>query len=76
MDKARLGIRGLIGAAWTLALTMAVLPLLPTDAESRAQPVQSEHLKSLFDQHDVRYVLRATNRNATDCMHNEAERGQ
>ena len=71
-----LGIRGFIGAAWAVALIVAVLPLLPADAESRAQPVESEHLKALFDQHDVRFVLRANSRNATDCMHSEAERGQ
>jgi hypothetical protein len=76
MRIARLGIRGLIGAAWAIALTVAVLPLLPANAESKAQPVESEHLKSLFDRHDVRFVLRASSRNATDCIQTQAGRGQ
>jgi hypothetical protein len=76
MTIARVGIRGFIGAAWTVALAVAVLPLLPMPARSEAPPVTSAHLKSLFDRHDVRYVLRANSRNATDCLNNEAERGQ
>jgi hypothetical protein len=72
----KVGLRGFIGAAWTVALAVAVLPLLPMPAQSEAQPVTSEHLKALFDRHDVKYVLRASSRNATDCLNNEAERGQ
>jgi hypothetical protein len=66
----------LIGVAWAIALTVAVLPLLPTAAQSQVRPVESEHLQALFGQHDVRYVLRATSRNVTECQHSEAERNQ
>lgn len=76
MLQARLGIGELIGATGVVAVTMAVLRLLPADAESRVQPVASGYLRSLFDRHDACCVLLANDRDAWRCMHNEAERGQ
>ena len=75
MALATLGIRGLIGAVWTGALAVTVLPLLPSEAP-KAQPMVPEHLQALLARHDVRYVLKAVDRNATDCLMTERERGR
>jgi hypothetical protein len=63
-------------ATWLL-IGLSVLPQLSSaGSEPEARPSQEERLESLLTAHDVRYAIKASRGNSTECLRTEAERGQ
>jgi hypothetical protein len=64
-------------AATWLLIGLSVLPQLSSAGpEPEAKPTQAERLESLLTAHDVRYAIKASRGNGSECLRTEAERGQ
>jgi hypothetical protein len=69
--------RSILQLATWLLIGLSVLPQLSSAGpEPEAKPSQEERLESLLTAHDVRYAIKASRGNSTECLRTEPERGQ